>query len=374
MWNLKVGEICKLVKSDKSEIGWNLKIGEICNLVESDSLLIAFITWNSNLVPWLEGLCTSNPCSNSGDDGKTMGTMEKSGRATGESEWPQNFQVKLCEISESWWNSQVGEIWQKWDWVKSESEWNLQVGEICNSGDAGFRQISGRAHRWEWPQNHQMKLGEIWNLVKSTSRWNLQVDEMGKRSWWKRNLLVGSICNWVKQQKENGENEIYASGWKSASGWKKTWAKTTHLKKEVGENVKYREKRSALRIWLTYIYIYIYNWQNKTLFIQIKLIVQHSGLARRHGRTICCQIKFNESDLRTQICCSHVHELLCLRHSVENSKAREFAWCCGANQLSNFCNKLRSKLYNFRFVGPLSFRCNMQHHVNFDVCSDSAAG
>jgi len=24
--------------------------------------MIAFITWNSNLVPLLEGLCTSNPC------------------------------------------------------------------------------------------------------------------------------------------------------------------------------------------------------------------------------------------------------------------------------------------------------------------------
>ena len=27
-----------------------------------DCLIVAFITWNSNLVPLLEGLCTSNPC------------------------------------------------------------------------------------------------------------------------------------------------------------------------------------------------------------------------------------------------------------------------------------------------------------------------
>jgi len=128
--------------------------------------------------------------------------------------------------------------------------------------------------------------------------------------------------------------------------------------------------------------IHFLNWEAQTnrkdnaLFNQtnLTLIVEHSGLALSHGRTICYQIKFNHSDLRTQICCSHVHELSCWRHSVENSMAREFACSGGANQLSNFCNKLRSKLFNFKFVGPLSFRSNMQHHENFDVGRDSAAG
>ena len=64
------------------------------------------------------------------------------------------------------------------------------------------------------------------------------------------------------------------------------------------------------------------------------LIGDHSGLVLGRGRTICYQIEVHQSDLRTQICCSHVQEFLCLRHSVENSKAREFACSGGANELS----------------------------------------
>ena len=97
------------------------------------------------------------------------------------------------------------------------------------------------------------------------------------------------------------------------------------------------------------------------------------GLARCHGRTICRQIKFNQSHLRTQICCSCVHEHACWRHSIENSMAREFACSGGANQLSNFCNELRSKLCNFKLVVSLSFRCNMQQHAKIVVCHDNVA-
>jgi len=48
-------------------IGW-LNIAEVCLFVclleqnPKNWLIIVFITWNSNLVPLLEGLCTSNPC------------------------------------------------------------------------------------------------------------------------------------------------------------------------------------------------------------------------------------------------------------------------------------------------------------------------
>jgi len=38
------------------------------------------------------------------------------------------------------------------------------------------------------------------------------------------------------------------------------------------------------------------------------LIGDHSGLALGRGRTICYQIEVHKSDLRTQICCSHVQE------------------------------------------------------------------
>ena len=95
--------------------------------------------------------------------------------------------------------------------------------------------------------------------------------------------------------------------------------------------------------------------KNGKIIHSLRFIDRHSGLARSLGRTICRQILFNESDLRTQICCTHVRELSGFRHAVDNSKAREFAWRGGANQLFNFCNKLRSKLFNFKFVGPLVF-------------------
>jgi len=70
-----------------------------------------------------------------------------------------------------------------------------------------------------------------WVKTKSTSRWNLQVGEEEKISGWKRNLQVGEICKWVK----------------SASGWKKKWVKTTHLKKEVGENVKFHQLSTKMK-------------------------------------------------------------------------------------------------------------------------------
>jgi len=75
------------------------------------------------------------------------------------------------------------------------------------------------------------------------------------------------------------------------------------------------------------------NRKHNALFTQTNstLIVEHSGLALSHGRTKCYQIKFKQSNLRTQICCSHVHGLSCWRHSVENSLAREFACSGGAN-------------------------------------------
>ena len=118
------------------------------------------------------------------------------------------------------------------------------------------------------------------------------------------------------------------------------------------------------------------NRKHNALFTQTNstLIVEHSGLALSHGRTKCYQIKFNQSDLRRQIRCSHVHELSCWKNSVENSLAREFACSGGANQLSNSCDKLHSKFCNFEFVGPLSFRSNMQHCQNFDDGRGSAAG
>jgi len=43
--------------------------------------------------------------------------------------------------------------------------------------------------------------------------------ETGKRNGSKRDLQVGEICKWVKQEKELGENEIYQYyRVKSASG------------------------------------------------------------------------------------------------------------------------------------------------------------
>ena len=148
-WNLNVGEICNLVKSDKSETGWNLisKVGAICKLVKS----------------------------------ATVGTMD-----LGKNLAEPTGECKLRIVrrnwvqSASWWNLQVGEIWQKRNWVKSECWWNLQAGENCNSGDNGLGQKSGRAQGWVWAQNCPVK----W--VKSESWWNLQAE----------------ICKWVKREQK----------------------------------------------------------------------------------------------------------------------------------------------------------------------------
>jgi len=95
-WNLKVGEICKLVKSDKSEIGWNLNVGEFCKLVESAT-------------------------------GGTMDLSKNAAEPTGEC----GLRIVTCRLrivrwnwvkSASWWNLQVDEIWK---WVK----WEKEVGE-----------------------------------------------------------------------------------------------------------------------------------------------------------------------------------------------------------------------------------------------------
>ena len=53
------------------------------------------------------------------------------------------------------------------------------------------------------------------------------------------------------------------------------------------------------------------------------------GLARCHGTTRCRQIKFNQFDFGTQLCCSQIHELACCWHSIKNSLAREVACSCG---------------------------------------------
>jgi len=108
---------------------------------------------------------------------------------------------------------------------------------------------------------------------------------------------------------------------------------------------------------LAFVIMYIHTNIKPTSWSLCRLPHTHSqhltlglGLARCHGTMICRQIQFNQIDLRTQLCCSHVHELACCWYSTENSLAREFACSGGANQLSNFCNEQRSKLCNFMAV------------------------
>jgi len=213
-WIWKLVNIYKLVKSDKSETGWNLisKVSEICKLVKS----------------------------------ATVGTMDL-GKNPAEPTGECGLRIVRCNWVKSgnWWNLQVGEIWQTWSWVKSESWWNLQVGEICNSGDDGLRAKLRPSPKGECglSQNCQVKMGEIWKLMKSTSWWNLQAGETGNRGGWKRNLQIGEICKWVKQEKSVGENEIYkqvdsASGWNLQVGvkksgwkrhiWKRKWVKLSN--------------------------------------------------------------------------------------------------------------------------------------------------
>jgi len=96
-YNLQVGEICKLVKSDKSETGWNLNVGEIYKLVKT----------------------------------ATVGTMD-----LGKNPAEPRGECGLRIVRSSGWNLKVGEIYKLksasgWNGNRSGSKQNLQLGEIC---------------------------------------------------------------------------------------------------------------------------------------------------------------------------------------------------------------------------------------------------
>ena len=59
-------EASDIIKTKSSHVDFRATGGLFCNLLRprlnKHWLMIAFIIWNSNAVPLLEGRCTSNPC------------------------------------------------------------------------------------------------------------------------------------------------------------------------------------------------------------------------------------------------------------------------------------------------------------------------